>query len=153
MQLITISDYCQQRQVKSQFVYEYIRKGKFEVVEMPVFAEWQGKKFSAGVQKFLKISDAYLIPSDRATDSEYTNSVATQITNRLGLSHLKTEFEALIAAEAPQKELNIKAFEGQYPEESKALFSEFRKLMIQEAKEIHSSIVTLRNEVADLKKA
>ena len=54
MQLITVKDYCAQKDVSRQFVYEYIKKGKFEVVELPVFVRFQGHELEVGKQKFLK---------------------------------------------------------------------------------------------------
>ena len=55
----TITDYCQQRGVTKQFVYEYVRKQKFELIELPVFAEINGQKISGGMQKFLKVPEAF----------------------------------------------------------------------------------------------
>jgi hypothetical protein len=57
--LTTIADYCQQRGVTKQFVYEYVRKQKFELIELPVFAEINGQKISGGTQKFLSVPEAF----------------------------------------------------------------------------------------------
>jgi hypothetical protein len=54
MQLVTIKDYCAQKEVSRQFVYEYIRKGKFEVLELPIFVNFEGHVLEVGTQKFLK---------------------------------------------------------------------------------------------------
>ena len=57
--LTTISDYCQQRGVTKQFVYEYVRKKKFELIDLPVFAEVNGEKIVGGTQKFLRVPEAF----------------------------------------------------------------------------------------------
>ena len=57
--ITTIAAYCQQRGVTKQFVYEYVRKQKFEMIELPVFAEINGTKISGGTQKFLRVPEAF----------------------------------------------------------------------------------------------
>jgi hypothetical protein len=57
--ITTIADYCQLRGVTKQFVYEYVRKEKFQLIELPVFAEIDGKKIEGGKQKFLKVPEAF----------------------------------------------------------------------------------------------
>ena len=57
--LTTINNYCQQRGVTKQFVYEYVRKQKFELIELPVFAEVNGKKIEGGKQKFLSVPETF----------------------------------------------------------------------------------------------
>jgi hypothetical protein len=52
---ITVQDYAAQRGVSKQFVYEYIKKGKLELVEVPLFFEYEGKRHEAGSKKMLKI--------------------------------------------------------------------------------------------------
>jgi hypothetical protein len=52
-----ISDYCQQRGVTKQFVYNYVRKEKFQLVELPVFTEVSGERINGGTQKFLQVPD------------------------------------------------------------------------------------------------
>jgi hypothetical protein len=55
--LITISDYCAQRNVSKQFVYEYIKKGKLTVLELPTFIEFKGEKVQLGMQKMLEVPE------------------------------------------------------------------------------------------------
>jgi hypothetical protein len=55
----TINDYCQQRGVTKQFVYEYVRKQKFQLIELPVFTEINGQRISGGMQKFLSVPEAF----------------------------------------------------------------------------------------------
>lgn len=54
MELVTIKNYCAQKEVSRQFVYEYIKKGRFEVVELPTFVRFNGVEIECGKQKFLK---------------------------------------------------------------------------------------------------
>ena len=57
--ITTIPDYCKKRNVTRQFVYEYIRKGKFKHFEMPTFIELNGDKILIGMQKVLEVPDAF----------------------------------------------------------------------------------------------
>jgi hypothetical protein len=67
--LITIADYCAQRNVSKQFVYEYIKKGKLTVLELPTFIEFKGEKVQLGMQKMLDVPEP-LIP--KASDKKTT---------------------------------------------------------------------------------
>lgn len=53
-ELLTVTEYCQKRKVSKQFVYEYIRKGKLFLLELPIFVEYEGKKHEVGTKKFVK---------------------------------------------------------------------------------------------------
>jgi hypothetical protein len=55
----TIADYCQNRGVTKQFVYEYVRKEKFELIDLPVFTEIDGQKIKGGTQKFLRVPESF----------------------------------------------------------------------------------------------
>jgi hypothetical protein len=57
--ITTISDYCKKRNVTRQFVYEYIKKGKFKQFEMPTFVEINGDKIQIGMQKILEVPDQF----------------------------------------------------------------------------------------------
>jgi hypothetical protein len=64
--LITIADYCAQRNVSKQFVYEYIKKGKLTVLELPTFIEFKGEKVHLGMQKMLEVPEL-LAPKNKDT--------------------------------------------------------------------------------------
>jgi hypothetical protein len=57
--LTTVATYCTERQVTRQFVYRYIREGKFKTVELPTFTRHNGQEIAIGVQKFLEVPDAF----------------------------------------------------------------------------------------------
>jgi hypothetical protein len=57
--LTTVANYCTERQVTRQFVYRYIREGKFRTIELPTFTRHNGEEIKVGVQKFLEIPDAF----------------------------------------------------------------------------------------------
>jgi hypothetical protein len=59
MMITTIPDYCKKRNVTRQFVYEYIRKGKFKHFDMPTFVEINGNKIQIGMQKVLEVPDEF----------------------------------------------------------------------------------------------
>jgi hypothetical protein len=63
--ITTIPDYCKKRNVTRQFVYEYIKKGKFKHFEMPTFIEINGDKIQIGMQKVLEVPDEF---APKATD-------------------------------------------------------------------------------------
>ena len=52
--LQTVTEYCKDKNVSKQFVYEYIKKGKFELIELPLFVEFEGERIEVGTKKFLK---------------------------------------------------------------------------------------------------
>lgn len=57
--LTTVATYCTERQVTRQFVYRYIREGKFKTVELPTFTRHNGQEIEIGIQKFLEVPDAF----------------------------------------------------------------------------------------------
>jgi hypothetical protein len=57
--ITTIPTYCKERGVTRQFVYEYIKRGKFKHFEMPVFIELNGDKIELGMQKVLEVPDEF----------------------------------------------------------------------------------------------
>lgn len=57
--ITTIPDYCKKRHVTRQFVYEYIKKGKFKHFAMPTFVEINGDKIEIGMQKILEVPDEF----------------------------------------------------------------------------------------------
>jgi hypothetical protein len=80
MELVTIKDYCSQKDVSRQFVYEYIKKGKFEVVELPIFVRFEGIEIEVGKQKFLKDpltnQDRKWYWSGEISNEDYANGMA-----------------------------------------------------------------------------
>ncbi len=57
--LTTVANYCAERNVTRQFVYKYIREGKFKTVELPTFTRHNGLEITVGVQKFIEIPDVF----------------------------------------------------------------------------------------------
>ncbi len=57
--ITTIPNYCKERGVTRQFVYEYIKRGKFKHFEMPVFIELNGDKIELGMQKVLEVPNEF----------------------------------------------------------------------------------------------
>ena len=51
--IVTVKDYCDARKVTRQYVYQEIKRGKFKTIDLPIFAEYQGKRIEVGKQKFL----------------------------------------------------------------------------------------------------
>jgi hypothetical protein len=83
--LMTISDYCAQRNVSKQFVYEYIRKGKLTVLELPTFVELNGERVTLGMQKMLDVSET-LAP--KVKDSKALASLDTPLSKEAFVSEL-----------------------------------------------------------------
>ncbi|MFZ4545599.1 MAG: hypothetical protein ACOYOA_16230 [Saprospiraceae bacterium] len=57
--LTTVNEYCKQRGVSRQYVYEYVRKGKFILHELPLFAHCEGQYIEVGTHKVLEIPLQY----------------------------------------------------------------------------------------------
>jgi hypothetical protein len=57
--ITTIPDYCKQRGITRQFVYAYIKSGKFKHYEMPTFVEINGEKIHIGLQKILEVPEEF----------------------------------------------------------------------------------------------
>jgi L-lactate utilization protein LutB len=57
--ITTIPEYCKQRGITRQFVYSYIKSGKFKHYEMPTFVEINGEKINIGVQKILEVPEEF----------------------------------------------------------------------------------------------
>jgi hypothetical protein len=94
--ITTIPEYCKQRNVTRQFVYEYIKKGKFKHYDMPVFIESNGDKIMLGNQKVLEVpeefapkpSDALPFTDDAMNDRDY---IVRQVTDNPILQDLYRE--------------------------------------------------------------
>jgi hypothetical protein len=102
--LVTIKDYCSQRTVSRQFVYEYIRKGKFEVVELPLFVRFEGKEIEVGKQKFLK--DPTTVQrksywSGAVSDNDYAKGMAFDATSDEEIRIVLTQYLSLEKLERP----------------------------------------------------
>ena len=85
MTLTTVKDYCTQRGVSRQFVYEYIKKGKFELLDLPIFVELEGIQIAVGKKKFLKVPPQYAAEkkpywSGDLSDDDYAASMAIDAT-------------------------------------------------------------------------
>ncbi len=108
MTLTTVKDYCNQQNVSRQFVNDYVKKGKFQVLELPTFVELDGEKIEIGKQKFLKIPSQYVSQkktywSGNVSDDDYAEQMAFDATDDLELrahieSLLKIQDEAQSAA-------------------------------------------------------
>ena len=90
MTLTTIKDYCTHRGVSRQFVYEYIKKGKFELLELPIFVNFDGSQIEVGKQKFLKVPPQYAAEkkpywSGDVSDDDYSKAMAADATTDLEL--------------------------------------------------------------------
>ena len=86
MGLTTVKEYCTERGVSRQFVYEYINKGKFEVLNLPVFIEYDGVRQSIGTKKFLKVPPQYAAEkkaywSGDVSDNDYAEAMAIDATD------------------------------------------------------------------------
>lgn len=156
MTLTTIKEYCTLRGVSRQFVYEYIRKKKFTLLELPVFIEWEGTKKEIGKQKFLKVPPEYAVEKKRywsgdMSDNEYNLSLVADATEDkelqthiLKLFSLKSES----AASAYKKDL----FENLFPLNHikraalDAAFDKCTQLMMAELAELEQQVSNLEKK-------
>jgi predicted DNA-binding transcriptional regulator YafY len=57
--LTTIKEYCTIRGVSRQFVYKYIKLGKFQLMTLPIYTELNGQRINIGTENFLKVPDGF----------------------------------------------------------------------------------------------
>jgi hypothetical protein len=57
--LTTIKEYCKVRGVSRQFVYKYIKLGKFQLMLLPIYTELDGLKINIGTENFLKVPEGF----------------------------------------------------------------------------------------------
>lgn len=98
--ITTISDYRKQRGITRQFVYSYIKSGKFKHYEMPTFVEINGEKIHIGVQKILEVPDEFAPKkSDLTPISETSIGNLDELLNRLtDNGDLKVLYRQLLTA-------------------------------------------------------
>ena len=78
--LTTVANYCTERQVSRQFVYRYIREGKFKTVELPTYTRHNGQEVAVGIQKFLEIPEAF---AEKAITQKLLKEMPDSQANRL----------------------------------------------------------------------
>ena len=113
MGLTTVKEYCAERGVSRQFVYEYINKGKFEVLNLPVFVEYDGVRQALGTKKFLKVPSQYAAEKKvywtaDVSDDAYAEAMAADATDDKELQDCISYFlkiEEIIEAETFKTEL------------------------------------------------
>ncbi len=95
MTLTTVKEYCALRGVSRQFVNDYVKKGKFQLVELPTFVNFDGGVVEIGKQKFLQVPEQYAIGikpywSGELSFEEYNTQLAKDTTDDLEIQrHIK----------------------------------------------------------------
>jgi hypothetical protein len=97
--LTTVATYCTERQVTRQFVYRYIREGKFKTVELPTFTRHNGQEIAVGVQKFLEIPDAF---TEKAINKKL-------LTEQTGTKTARLDFFVNYMTDSPLLEVHYQA--------------------------------------------
>ena len=140
MTLITVKDYCETRGVSRQFVYDYIRKGKFKTVELPLFIRYNGVEQYVEAQKFIEVDD------EGMEQKIYARTTAKKVTND---SELSKAIEKMLlmddAAGLAFKTQLSQTYAIPHPK-AKALenaFSELHKMLLEEMKSIENSLAAL----------
>lgn len=149
MTLTTVKDYCVQRGVSRQFVYEYIRNGKFEVLTLPIFAEFNGERVSVGNQKFIKVPPQYLPIEDDAT---YAKSVAERATSD---TELRVKIQQLFNIFDETEANNFRSeLEKKYakPHPKAKLFAaaqeKIHQIMLNEMEALSTNLAQLKTEIS-----
>jgi hypothetical protein len=155
MTLTTVKDYCMERGVSRQFVYEYIRKGKFEKIELPVFVEFEGIKRAVGKQQFLKVPPQYFAEkkpywSGNITDDTYALAMAADATNDTELQKVIAHYLSL-TDEKESAQFKALLFDKYYPithakrSELDAAFAKCVQLMLAEMANIEQNVYALEH--------
>ena len=105
MHITTVSKYCKKRQVSRQFVYEYIRKGKFELEGLPIFVEINGQKINIGNQKLLKVPNIFAPKKQEQNVWVEEKNLAEGLTEH---PVLQTYYDQYIKLTDVQKRLELK---------------------------------------------
>lgn len=152
MVLTTVTQYCKDRNVTKQFVYEYIKKKKFQVLELPIFIIIDGKNVEVGTKKFLQVPPQYsvekIVPkaywSGEVSDDDYALGLAQDATEDLELQLVLTTHLKLTKAE--EKAASKIMIHAAYPVghvKRSALdlaFENVRKIMIAEVMDIDDQV-------------
>lgn len=148
MTLTTIKNYCSQRGVSKQFVYEYIKKGKFQMLELPYFVELDGEKFEVGTQKFLKVPDYLTVEkkpywSGELETNEYNKQLAADATKDNELqAYLIKYLETPSEEEETFKKSMIDFFSNSKSKELDAALRKLSLLLKAELADLHSRVTT-----------
>jgi hypothetical protein len=118
--LISIADYCQQRGVTRQFVYQYIKKGTFKRVDLPLFVEMGGEKKQVGTHTCIEVPEG-LQPKLRY---EGPALKIEETTSHSALKQFYKEYFALPKAERESFRVKTFAHIDSQPPAEKAAFYE-----------------------------
>ena len=76
--ITTVANYCKTRGVSRQFVYQYIKKGKFKLIEVPKFIKINEEMIEMGTEKVLDVPDSHLSTSALTSDFEKFININTK---------------------------------------------------------------------------
>ncbi len=152
--LMTVKEYCTIEGVSRQFVYKYIKLGKFQLVELPIYAEEGGNRFYMGTEKFLKVPEGFQPPDLDKAQVQLTVFRATKDSDiRKKLEHLFL-LEDEDEAEAFRKKLFSEYDQPKHPKRTifldaiKQIEHNFKK----ELYALDNSVKRLENDVKLLQK-
>ena len=154
--LTTVANYCTERQVTRQFVYRYIREGKFKTIELPTFTRHNGQEIKVGVQKFLEIPDAFtekaltkkLLTEETGSSSDRLDFFVNYMTDS---TLLEAHYRALLSEKDPSVR---KALKTQMYADIDTRPEEERALLLQQLDVLNIRLMTymktLRSEVREI---
>lgn len=92
--ITTVKEYCALRGVTRQFVYQYVREGKFELREMPAFVEIEGKKIKIGMEKVLIVPEEFAAKSNDNLKFSFLDAVnfVEYLTSNLELQEFYSKY-------------------------------------------------------------
>ena len=149
--LTTIENYCQQRGLSPQFVLEYIRKGKIEVIELPVFVEYEGRRIKVETRKFIKELE-FTLPGKYLEEEHYARYVASQVSN---MPQVQADIEKILLAQDDGQTDRLRStladYYAQRPVAERREFetaqAKMRRFLIEEAKELFHNMQQLDKAV------
>ena len=86
--LTTIKDFCNERGVSRQHVYQEIKRGKHTVLELPIFVQYQEKYMKIGSQKFINADTENSINDDFEWAKNTAKKASKDPEIRLQIEHL-----------------------------------------------------------------
>ena len=144
--LTTIKEYCTIRGVSRQFVYKYIKLGKFQLIALPIYTELEGQRINIGTENFLKVPDGFEPPDLEIAHAQLLAFRATKD------KELRQELEKLLLMEddTEAEKYRVRLY-AQYDRLENPKRQVFLDALKQIEKQFETDVRELQQSVKDLK--
>jgi hypothetical protein len=143
--LTTIKEYCTVRGVSRQFVYKYIKLGKFQLMTLPIYTELDGLKINIGTENFLKVPDGFE-PAD--LELAHAQLLAFRATKD---KDVRKDLEKLLLIEDDSEAEQYRDSLNEKYDQANPKMQLFLNALQQIEKQFHEDVIDLQHSVKDLK--